>query len=103
MNQTTRLTSAVEMTVISESSSHQIAVGKDAFRCPHCEDDHAIGFVEETDADAGRQGVVAVRYAEEAWMIARFLLVDVFGAVTPGGWAALEVLAAMDDGTAVQA
>jgi hypothetical protein len=103
MDRLTRVNSTVAMTTISESPSHRIAVGSDSFRCPHCDDDHAIAFLEETDADAGRQGLLAVRYAEEAWDIARFLLVEVFGAVSPGSWAALEVLAQSDDGTAVQA
>jgi hypothetical protein len=75
---------------------HALYGGKDAYHCATCGQEHTLGLIAESDGDGARQGLVVIRDEEEAWIIAEYLIVEAFGAVSPGAWLAMRTLAAVD-------
>lgn len=87
-----------DLTVLAESSLHKLLVGKDAYKCAFCPDSHALAMVAEIDGDGEEQGLVIIRHAEEAWLLARFLLVEAFGVVDGTTWDGVRAMAEIGTG-----
>lgn len=86
----------VPLVPISRMGSHELDGGFTTFRCPHCDEDHPLAFVDERDTDTGERSHVSVQWEEEAFAIAEFLLVEAFGVVSPGTWAAMQAMATIE-------
>jgi hypothetical protein len=81
---------------LTRSRTHEIDVATTTFRCPSCDEDHPLAFVVDRDVLTEKEADISIRWPEEAWALAEFLLVYAFAEVSEGTWLALKTMAEID-------